>query len=59
MFDQLKSKTAKIPLKVLNDLLLTMKNGCLCALCGAIPTPIMNILKYFGDEMKDDMVKDN
>ena len=27
--------------------------------CGAIPTPIMNILKYFGDEMKNDMVKDN
>jgi len=23
------------------------------------PTPIMNILKYFGDEIKDDMVKDN
>ena len=42
-----------------NDLLLTMKNGCLCALCGAIPTPIMNILKYFGDEMKDDMVNEN
>jgi NADH-quinone oxidoreductase subunit F len=59
MFDQLKSKTAKIPLKVLNDLLLTMKNGCLCALCGAIPTPIMNILKYFGDEMKNDMVNEN
>ena len=27
--------------------------------CGAIPTPIMNILKYFGDEMKDDIVKEN
>ena len=59
MFDQLKSKRAKIPLKVLNDLLITMKKGCLCALCGAIPTPIMNILKYFGEEMKNDMVKDN
>ena len=59
MFDQLKSKRAKIPLKVLNDLLITMKKGCLCALCGAIPTPIMNILKYFGDEMKNDMVKEN
>ena len=59
MFDQLKSKKAKIPLKVLNDLLITMKKGCLCALCGAIPTPIMNILKYFGDEMKNDMVKEN
>ena len=59
MFDQVKKKTAKIPLKLLNELLVTMKKGCLCALCGAIPTPIMNILKYFGDEMKDDMVKDN
>ena len=59
MFDQLKSKKAKIPLKVLNDLLITMKKGCLCALCGAIPTPIMNILKYFGEEMKNDMVKEN
>jgi NADH-quinone oxidoreductase subunit F len=54
-----KNKTAKIPLKLLNELLVTMKKGCLCALCGAIPTPIMNILKYFGDEMKDDMVKEN
>ena len=52
-------KTAKIPLKLLNELLVTMQKGCLCALCGAIPTPIMNILKYFGDEMKSDMVKDN
>ena len=59
MFDQAKNKTAKIPLKLLNELLITMKKGCLCALCGAIPTPIMNILKYFGDEMKNDMVKDN
>ncbi len=49
----------KIPLKLLEELLVTMKKGCLCALCGAIPTPIQNILKYFGDEMKNDMVKDN
>ena len=59
MFDQVKSKTAKIPLKLLNELLITMQKGCLCALCGAIPTPIMNILKYFGDEMKNDMIKEN
>jgi len=59
MFDQAKNKTAKIPLKLLNELLITMQKGCLCALCGAIPMPIMNILKYFGDEMKNDMVKDN
>ena len=49
----------KIPIKVLNDLLKTMKEGCLCALCGAIPVPISNILKYFGDEMKNDIVKEN
>ena len=55
MFDQVKNKSAKIPLKLLNELLITMKKGCLCALCGAIPTPIMNILKYFGDEMKNDI----
>ncbi len=59
MFDQLKKGTSKIPLKLLNELLITMKKGCLCALCGAIPTPIMNILKYFGDEMKNDIMKDN
>ena len=28
----------------------------MCFMC-AIPTPIMNILKYFYDEMKNDMVK--
>ena len=55
MFDQVKNKTAKIPLKLLNDLLVTMQKGCLCALCGAIPTPIMNILQYFSNEMKNDI----
>ena len=59
MFDQVKNKTSKIPLKLLNELLVTMQKGCLCALCGAIPTPIMNILKYFGDELKDDIIKEN
>ena len=54
-----KNKSAKIPLKLLNELLITMQKGCLCALCGAIPTPIMNILKYFGDELKDDIVTEN
>ena len=37
MFDQAKKGTAKIPLKLLNELLVTMQKGCLCALCGAIP----------------------
>ena len=49
MFDQVKNKSAKIPLKLLNDTTHHNEKGCLCALCGAIPTPIMNILKYFGD----------
>ena len=49
----------KYPLNYLTNCLVTMQKGCLCALCGAIPTPIMNILKYFGDEMKNDMMKDN
>jgi len=44
---------------LLNELLVTMKKGCLCALCGAIPVPIMNILKYFSDEMKNDIVQEN
>jgi len=55
MFDQVKKKTAKIPMQLLNDLLKTMQKGCLCALCGAIPTPINNILKYFSGEMKNDI----
>jgi NADH-quinone oxidoreductase subunit F len=37
MFDQAKKGTAKIPLKLLNELLVTMQKGCLCALCGAYP----------------------
>ena len=59
MFDQAINKSKKIPAKLLNELLVTMKKGCLCALCGAIPVPIMNILKYFGDEMKNDIVQEN
>jgi len=59
MFDQALNKSHKIPMKVLNDLLKTMKEGCLCALCGAIPVPISNIIKYFGDEMKNDILKEN
>ena len=59
MFDQIKNKSAKIPLKLLNELLITMHKGCLCALCGAIPTPIINILKYFSDEMKNNIVRDS
>jgi NADH-quinone oxidoreductase subunit F len=59
MFDQVINKSKKIPLKLLNELLVTMKKGSLCALCGAIPVPIMNILKYFSDEMKNDIVQEN
>ena len=59
MFDQAINKSKKIPLKLLNELLVTMKEGCLCALCGAIPVPIMNILKYFSNEIKNDIVQKN
>jgi len=52
MFDQAVNKTNKIPIKLLNELLITMQKGSLCALCGAIPLPIQNILKYFADELK-------
>jgi len=55
MFDQVLNKSSKIPIKLLNELLVTMKKGCLCALCGAIPVPISNILKYFTHEFKDDI----
>jgi NADH-quinone oxidoreductase subunit F len=55
MFDQALNKTSKIPIKLLDELLITMKKGCLCALCGAIPVPISNILKYFIHEFKDDI----
>ena len=55
MFDQVANKSAKIPMKLLNELLVTMQKGSLCALCGAIPLPIQNILKYFTDEFKTDI----
>jgi len=55
MFDQAVNKTNKIPIKLLNELLVTMKKGSLCALCGAIPAPIQNILKYFTHEFKADI----
>jgi len=55
MFDQAVSKTNKIPIKLLNELLITMQKGSLCALCGAIPLPIQNILKYFTEEFKTDI----
>jgi len=55
MFDQAVNKTNKIPMKLLNELLVTMQKGSLCALCGAIPMPIQNILKYFTHEFKADI----
>jgi len=55
MFDQAVCKTNKIPIKLLNELLITMQKGRLCALCGAIPLPIQNILKYFTEEFKTDI----
>ena len=58
MFDQVLDKSEKIPIKLLSELLVTMKEGCLCALCGAIPVPISNILKYFTHEFKNDIKHD-
>ena len=58
MFDQVLDKSEKIPFKLLSELLVTMKEGCLCALCGAIPVPISNILKYFTHEFKNDIKHD-
>ena len=58
MFDQAVDKSNKIPMKLLDELLITMEKGCLCALCGAIPVPISNILKYFTQEFKDDIKQD-
>ena len=55
IFDQVSNKTQKIPINLLNELLVTMKKGSLCALCGAIPLPISNILKYFTHEFKNDI----
>jgi len=55
MFDQAINKTNKIPIKLLNELLITMQKGSLCALCGAIPLPIQNILKHFTDEFITDI----
>ena len=55
MFDQAVNKTNKIPIKLLNELLITMQKGSLCALCGAIPLPIQNILKHFTDEFITDI----
>jgi len=55
MFDQAVNKTNKIPIKLLNELLFTMQKGSICALCGAIPLLIQNILKYFSDEFKADI----
>ena len=58
MFDQAVDKSNKIPMKLLDELLITMEKGCLCALCGAIPIPISNILKYFTQEFNDDIKQD-
>lgn len=42
----------KIDRKLMDDLLDTMKRGSLCALGGGIPLPVMNALRYFGDELE-------
>lgn len=41
----------KIDNELFTDLLDTMKKGSLCALGGGIPLPMLNAMKYFGDEL--------
>ncbi len=41
----------KIDNELFSDLLDTMKKGSLCALGGGIPLPVMNAMKYFGEEL--------
>jgi NADH:ubiquinone oxidoreductase subunit F (NADH-binding) len=36
---------------LLDDLLVTMRDGSLCALGGGLPLPVENTLKYFADEL--------
>ena len=43
--------TYKIDLKLMDDLLDTMKRGSLCALGGGIPLPFTNAMKYFKEEL--------
>jgi NADH-quinone oxidoreductase subunit F len=42
----------KISRKLLQDLLVTLQEGSLCAHGGGIPLPIQNALTYFDDELK-------
>ena len=58
MCEQVDKKTNKNPIKLVNELVITMEKGSICALCGAIPLPIKNILKEFTDEFKADIKKE-
>ena len=43
----------KIDRTLLNDLLVTLEQGSLCAHGGGIPLPIKNALQYFDEELKE------
>ncbi len=42
----------RIERELFDDLLLTLKEGSLCALGGGMPLPVYNALQYFGDELE-------
>ncbi len=42
----------RIDRALFDDLLLTLKEGSLCALGGGMPLPVYNALQYFGDELE-------
>lgn len=51
LFKKAQFEDYKIDKKLLNDLLVTMEKGSLCALGGGLPLPIKNALTYFENEL--------
>lgn len=51
MMQQAHAKKYKIDRVLLDDLLMTLEEGSLCGLGGALPIPIRNILDYFSEEL--------
>ncbi len=49
-----KARTEDYPIdrELFDDLLMTLKEGSLCALGGGMPLPVYNALQYFGDELE-------
>lgn len=51
MMQQAQAKKYKINRILLDDLLMTLEEGSLCGLGGALPIPVRNILDYFSEEL--------